>query len=107
MKMCVTHTETFSVVHRSLIHDSQTLERTQILSTGDWMSKVWFNPYSRILLSNEKKQTSITCNKMEARQKHFIERKNPDPKDHLLCGSISVKFQKRPNNSDRMKISGF
>lgn len=107
MKICITHTVISSVVHRSLIHDSQTLERTQILSTGDWMSKVWFDPYSGILLSNKKKQTSITCNKMEECQKHFIERKKPDPKDHLLCGSIYVKFQKRPNNSDRMQISGF
>lgn len=107
MKICITHTVISSVVPRSLIHDSQTLERTQILSTGDWMSKVWFDPYSGILLSNKKKQTSITCNKMEERQKHFIERKKPDPKDHLLCGSIYVKFQKRPNNSDRMQISGF
>ena len=90
MKMCVTHTETFSVVHRSLIHDSQTLERTQILSTGDWMSKVSFNPYSRILLSNEKKQTSITCNKMEGRQKHFIERKNPYSLETTDLHSITI-----------------
>lgn len=82
--MCVTHTMTSSVVHRNLIHDSQTLERTQILSTGDWMRKVWFNPYSRIILNNKKKQTSITCNKMEERQKHFIERKKPDRKRSLI-----------------------
>ena len=90
MKLCVTHTVTSSVVHRNLTHDSQTLERTQILSTGDWMSKVWFNPY-RIILNNKKKQTSITCNKMEERQERFIERKKPDGKDHLLYCEIPGK----------------
>ena len=42
--------------------------------------------------SNEMEPTTTTCNNIEESQKHKIEQKKADSKEHILYASIYIKF---------------
>ena len=46
--------------------------------------------YNRILLSDEKKQTSDSCNNVHASQIYFAKWKKPDSKGYVMYDSISI-----------------
>jgi len=71
-----------------IIHNIQKTEIAQMF-IDKWMNKqVVVYTYNGILFSNKKEWRTDTCHKMNEPLQHYVKWEKPDPKGHILYGSI-------------------
>lgn len=102
MKAC-TNMRTFTSVHRSIIHNRQNLQTTQMLNSG-WMDKqMLVYSSTEILLSNAEEWTTATNSRNDLRN-IFLTKEDRYTK-YIVWESTNVEIKKRQQSTVTKKMA--